>query len=74
VAGPRPTARLFKVLGKDQEVYIDNITLPDGNTSNDTGEILEYLLDTHFLGNTLHVIDMNSNNHSRKAYGGLYHS
>ena len=49
VAGPRPAARLFKVLGKDQEAHIDNIILPDGSSSNDTGEVLRHLLDTHAL-------------------------
>jgi len=55
VAGPRPAARLFKVLGKEQEVYIDNITLPDGSNSNETGEVLRHLLDNHFPGNKLYI-------------------
>ena len=67
VAGPRPAARLFKVLGKDQEVYIDNITLSDGSNSRDTGEVLRYLLDTHFPGNTPYKNDNNISSHNQHA-------
>ena len=66
VAGPRPAARLFKVLGKDNEVYIDNITLPDGSSSNDTGEVLRHLFDTHFPGNKLYTNDINNSSHNQQ--------
>ena len=56
VAGPRPAARLFKILGKDRTVDIDNIVLPEGAYASTTGETLEYLLDTHFPGNVKHTI------------------
>jgi len=67
VAGPRPAARLFKVLGKDHEIYIDNITLPDGGSSNDTGEVLRHLLDTHFPGNIPHTKNKNNSSHNQQV-------
>ena len=55
------------MLGKDQEVYIDNITLSDGSNSRDTGEVLRYLLDTHFPGNTPYKNDNNISSHNQHA-------
>ena len=50
--GTRPAARLFKILGKDRSIEIENITSKDGKLASSTEEALGYLLDTHFPGNT----------------------
>ena len=52
VSGPRPASRLFKILGKDQIISLDNIQVPNSLHISNTEEILRYLLDTHFPGNT----------------------
>jgi len=49
---PRPASRLFKILGKDQIISLDNIQVPNSSHISNTDEILRYLLDTHFPGNT----------------------
>jgi len=67
VAGPRPAARLFKVLGKDQEVYIENIILAHGSSNNDTGEVLRHLLDTNFPENKLYTNDINNSSNNQQA-------
>ena len=52
VEGPRPAARLFKILSKDRTVDVDDISMPDGTYASNTGEILQFLMDTNFPGNT----------------------
>jgi len=60
ISGPRLASRLFKILGKDQIISLDNIQVPNSSHISNTEEILRYLLDTHFLGNTPYGVS-NSN-------------
>jgi len=60
VSGPRPASRLFKILGKDHIISLDNIQVPNSSHISNTEEILRYLLDTHFPGNTPYGVS-NSN-------------
>ena len=52
VNGPRPASRLFKILNKDQIINLDSIQIPNGTGISSIEEVLGYLLDTHFPGNT----------------------
>jgi len=63
VSGPRPASRLFRILGKDQIISLDNIQVTNSSHISNTEEILRYLLDTHFPGNTLYGVSNSNTNY-----------
>ena len=56
VEGPRPAARLFRILGKGRSVDVDNIVLPNAKYASNTEEALGYLLDSQLPGNTVQTL------------------